>query len=56
MVQLTGVVAVGVYSAVATFIIMMIAKAVCGLRVDPETENIGLDLPLHGENGYNLNN
>lgn len=55
-VQLTGVVSVAIYSAVASFIIMMIAKFTVGLRVDRETENIGLDLPLHGETGYNLNN
>ena len=53
-VQLLGVVAVGAYSAVLTFIIGKIAQAVTGLRVPPEAETEGLDYAEHGETGYNL--
>jgi Amt family ammonium transporter len=42
-----------VYSAVMTFIIFMIIKAVVGLRVGAEEETIGLDESEHGERAYN---
>jgi len=38
-----------VWCAVATFVILMIVKAITGLRVDRDTEREGLDLALHGE-------
>jgi Amt family ammonium transporter len=53
-VQFIGVVAVLVFTAVATWIILMIVKAVCGLRVDEEEEITGLDLVMHNERGYDL--
>jgi Amt family ammonium transporter len=43
-----------VWSVVATAIIALIVKAVVGLRVTPEVEESGLDLPEHGEAGYEL--
>jgi Amt family ammonium transporter len=52
--QLIGVVSVAVWSAIATFLIVMIAKATTGYRVDDETENEGLDQSAHGEAGYNF--
>jgi ammonium transporter, Amt family len=38
-----------VYSGVMTAIILMVTKALVGLRVDREQEREGLDLVLHGE-------
>jgi len=38
-----------VYSGVMTLVILMITKALVGLRVDEEEEREGLDLVLHGE-------
>ena len=47
--QLEGIVATIVYCAIATFIILKVVGAVMGLRVDEETEVVGLDYNLHGE-------
>jgi len=38
-----------IYSGVMTFIILMVTKALVGLRVGEEEEREGLDLVLHGE-------
>lgn len=53
-VQFIGVAATLTYTAVATFIILMVVKAVMGLRVSDEQEAEGLDISLHDEKGYNL--
>ena len=50
--QLIGVVVVGFWSAFATVIIVMITKAVVGLRVTDLEEIEGLDYSSHGETGY----
>jgi Amt family ammonium transporter len=47
--QIEGILATIIYDAVATFVILIIIKAVMGLRVDEEAEVTGLDLSLHGE-------
>jgi Amt family ammonium transporter len=52
--QLTGILAVGVYTAVMTWIVLKIAGALVGLRVTPEQETEGLDVVLHNESGYDL--
>lgn len=52
--QLTGVVAVVAWSAIATILIIAVCKAVTGLRVSEEVEEAGLDEGEHGENAYNL--
>jgi len=49
--------AVGVFFAIAlaavgTYVILLVADAVLGLRVSPEEEVRGLDLTQHGEEGY----
>lgn len=49
LIQLQGIGATIVYSAIATFVILKVVDAVIGLRVDMETEVAGLDLNLHGE-------
>ena len=51
--QLIGVLFTAVLSGAGTFIILKIVDAVIGLRVDPESESIGLDLSQHGESAYN---
>jgi ammonium transporter, Amt family len=54
---LTQFIAVGatvVYTGIVTFVIFMIVKAVVGLRVDEESEMVGLDESEHGEKAYNL--
>jgi Amt family ammonium transporter len=33
---------------------LKIADLLCGLRAEPEQEVEGLDLSMHGEEGYNL--
>jgi Amt family ammonium transporter len=54
MVQLLGVVSVGIWSAIATFAIIKVTALVVGLRVDREHEIQGLDFISHGETGYNF--
>jgi Amt family ammonium transporter len=38
-----------IYSGVMSWILLMVTKALVGLRVDAEEEREGLDLVLHGE-------
>jgi Amt family ammonium transporter len=52
--QLTGVVSVAIFSAVVSWVIIMITRALVGLRVSPEVEKEGLDYAEHGEVGYNI--
>ncbi|HEX3574320.1 MAG TPA: ammonium transporter [Rhodopila sp.] len=47
--QAIGVLSTLVYSGVMTLIILMITKALVGLRVGQEEEREGLDIVLHGE-------
>jgi Amt family ammonium transporter len=53
-VQLTGVVAVVVYTAIVSFVIIKVTQAISGLRASEDDETIGLDLSEHGERGYSL--
>ena len=53
-VQLTGIVATALWSAVLTVIFLTIARALVGIRVSPEEETEGLDITSHGERGYDL--
>ena len=52
--QIVGVGATAIYAFVVTWIIAWVLDKTIGLRVDPETETIGLDRELHGEVGYML--
>ncbi len=54
MVQVIGVVATFVYTAVVSYILLKLISIFVPLRVDAETEQQGLDLAQHGETGYNL--
>ena len=47
--QLTGVVAVLIWSAVGTIVIALVIKNTIGLKVDSKSENQGLDISAHGE-------
>lgn len=47
--QCQGVASTIVYSGIGTFVILMVVKAIVGLRVNEEEEREGLDLVLHGE-------
>lgn len=54
-VQMLGVIAVLVYTAVITFVVLKITALMTkGLRVSAEEENEGLDLVDHDERGYVL--
>ena len=53
-VQLIGIVSIGLYCALLTFILLKVTQALVGLRVAPETETEGLDLGEHDERGYIL--
>ena len=53
-VQMTGIVAVLVWSAVVSFIIIKVVQACVGLRVKQDDEVQGLDFTAHGESGYNF--
>ena len=54
LIQLTGVVAVSIWSVVVSFVIIKVVQALLGLRVSAEVEEQGLDLNVHGERGYNM--
>ena len=48
-VQVEGVIATIVYSAVLTFLILKVIDLVIGIRVESDDERMGLDLSQHGE-------
>jgi len=54
IVQLTGVVSVAIFSVIATVIIVIVTKAVVGLRASEDDETEGLDFSHHGETSYRL--
>jgi ammonium transporter, Amt family len=52
LIQATAVVAVAVYSGVASFVLLKVIALVTPLRATPEDETTGLDVTLHGEEAY----
>jgi len=54
MVQVVGILAIGVWSAIATWILLKLCDATTGMRVTSDQETEGLDTVLHNEKGYNL--
>ncbi len=52
--QAKGVLVTVVYTAVMSVILLLIVKAITGLRVSEEQEVEGLDMALHDERGYSL--
>jgi Amt family ammonium transporter len=53
-VQAIGVLSIGAYTAVASWILLKLVDAVTGLRVTVEEETEGLDIVMHDERGYDL--
>jgi Amt family ammonium transporter len=53
-IQAIGVIATGVYTAVATYIILKVIDITMGIRVSAEEEQQGLDIVSHEERGYDL--
>ena len=45
---------VGGFTIVVTVVLVLVTKALVGLRVDAETETAGLDLTAHGERAYDM--
>jgi Amt family ammonium transporter len=54
LVQITGVLAVGAWSGVITWVLLKVSDALAGMRVGAEEETEGLDTVLHNEKGYIL--
>ncbi|MGE5446006.1 MAG: ammonium transporter [Ignavibacteriales bacterium] len=54
VVQLIAVAVTWALAIVGTFIILSILKAIMGLRVSEEEEQMGVDLSQHNETGYSL--
>ena len=52
--QLIGVIGVGVFVFVASFIVWYAIKLVIGLRVSEEEETMGLDIGEHGGEAYHI--
>ncbi|WP_170463394.1 ammonium transporter [Ruegeria arenilitoris] len=52
--QIGGLVIVGAFTAVVTFVLIKVVALITPLRVDAETETNGLDLSIHGERAYDM--
>lgn len=50
--QLIAVGATITYAVIATFVIVKVVDAILGIRVPTESEELGLDLAVHGEAAY----
>ncbi|MEC8793385.1 MAG: ammonia channel protein, partial [Pseudomonadota bacterium] len=53
-VQATGTIAVVAWSLVVSLVILLVVRAMVGLRLDQEDEIEGLDVTAHGERSYML--
>ena len=54
MVQLTGILSVGAWSGIVTWVLLKLSDAIVGMRVSGDEETEGLDTVEHNEKGYNL--
>ena len=54
VIQLIGVGATGLYTAVITYALLRVIDVAIGLRVSEEEETEGLDINQHNERGYDL--
>jgi Amt family ammonium transporter len=52
MSQLTGIVAIGVFTFVFAYVVFLVLKLTMGIRVSAEEEIEGLDLGEHGNEAY----
>ena len=53
-IQLTGIAATFLYTAIVSWILLRVVDAIVTVRVDQEDETAGLDIALHDERGYDL--
>lgn len=54
-VQITGILAVGIYTAILTFVLLkVVGTLTSGIRVTTEQEQVGLDITDHDEKGYSM--
>ncbi|HJO12773.1 MAG: ammonium transporter [Gammaproteobacteria bacterium] len=54
-VQLTGIAAVAIYTAIVTFVLLKLVGALTsGIRVSDDQEQVGLDITDHDEKGYSM--
>ena len=51
-VQITGIIAIGLWSGVVSYILIKITASVVGLRASSDEELQGLDQTVHGESAY----
>ena len=54
VIQLKGILVIGLWTAVASWIILKLVGLVTDLRVSEESENEGLDVTEHEERSYDL--
>jgi Amt family ammonium transporter len=52
--QLIGAAIAWALAAAGTFLILKVCDVVCGVRVDTQEEEQGLDLAMHGEEAYSF--
>ena len=52
--QIIGILAVGAWSGIGTWVLLKLTDAVTGMRVGSDAETEGLDTVEHNEKGYNL--
>ena len=54
-VQVTGILATGIYTAIVTFILLKVVGALTsGIRITEEQEQVGCDITDHDEKGYSM--
>ena len=53
-IQLTGIAATFVYTAIVSWVLLRVVNTIVTVRVDQEDETAGLDIVLHDERGYDL--
>ncbi len=51
-IQLEGILITIAWSGLVAWVAYFVANKVCGLRVSPDVERSGLDVPCHGETAY----
>ena len=52
MSQLTGIVAIGVFTFVFAYVVFLVLKLTMGIRVSADEDIEGLDLGEHGNEAY----
>ena len=54
-VQVTGILATGIYTAIVTFVLLKVVGALTsGIRITDEQEQVGCDITDHDEKGYSM--